>query len=108
MAQTSLTTASGQNLQIGAVTDDGTPPDGFFHRAIGAFFFNDTATTEISTLSLHGALPIYQSLINDVLTQHVAAAREPLESTLRRVIERKSTRLNSRHRFISYAVFCLK
>src|ERR1035438_10832512 len=49
----------------------------------------------------------YQSLINDVLTQHVAAAREPLESTLRRG-DRKSTRLNSSHLGISYAVFCLK
>src|SRR3989337_469584 len=70
------------------------------------FFFNDTATTEIYTLSLHDALPIL--------------AAEGLHDKMRRLFnksyivekpaveDRKSTRLNSSHRTISYAVFCLK
>src|SRR5689334_24172881 len=80
------------------------------------FFFNDTATTEIYTLSLHDALPI--------------SPRPPLRHPLRRReqgrrrggrrahprrrlrpdrrLDRKSTRLNSSHSSISYAVFCLK
>src|SRR5256885_7321118 len=85
------------------------------------FFFNDTATTEIYTLSLHDALPIYfirgremsaswntrlsarwpskrlkQSNLSDCLTRSQITA------------DRKSTRLNSSHLVISYAVFCLK
>src|ERR671918_2065602 len=66
------------------------------------FFFNDTATTEIYTLSLHDALPI-----SSARTAGVAPARR----TCRRVwlpTDRKSTRLNSSHLVISYAVFCLK
>src|SRR5437763_16827613 len=68
------------------------------------FFFNDTATTEIYTLSLHDALPItapfapqssWQIWLTD--DQRFAERRD-----------RKSTRLNSSHRCISYAVFCLK
>src|SRR2546430_16646950 len=75
------------------------------------FFFNDTATTEIYTLSLHDALPICNG----------ALAGEPLADTAGRdgravflrgahpaVSDRKSTRLNSSHSQISYAVFCLK
>src|SRR3989442_10158737 len=69
------------------------------------FFFNDTATTEIYTLSLHDALPIY----------HVPggwAGCPPLDSTKAGIrtqsTDRKSTRLNSSHVRISYAVFCLK
>src|SRR2546430_12248782 len=70
------------------------------------FFFNDTATTEIYTLSLHDALPICV-----VREPHQALARlrrhpDPLRPGLRR--DRKSTRLNSSHSQISYAVFCLK
>src|SRR3712207_8478000 len=97
------------------------------------FFFNDTATTEIYTLSLHDALPISPSRENQ-------ATNRPLDSsevhTLSRVVlpkpagaetrmslrfipssirsprrgrgDRKSTRLNSSHANISYAVFCLK
>src|SRR5688572_33104034 len=69
------------------------------------FFFNDTATTEIYTLSLHDALPISSR-----------AARGPLRASSRpthgrcggRGSDRKSTRLNSSHSQISYAVFCLK
>src|SRR2546429_7403268 len=88
------------------------------------FFFNDTATTEIYTLSLHDALPIFGLLIG----QHFQSpSREYAKNRLRRqtrVIfsclpracgwrqtgekDRKSTRLNSSHGYISYAVFCLK
>src|SRR6266704_4923138 len=66
------------------------------------FFFNDTATTEIYTLSLHDALPI-------CLRQASAPCR-CIGSGCRRAHEsdRKSTRLNSSHVSISYAVFCLK
>src|SRR2546430_16299800 len=67
------------------------------------FFFNDTATTEIYTLSLHDALPI----------SHPPARRAGPVAPGRRVRDqhapdRKSTRLNSSHSQISYAVFCLK
>src|SRR5215813_15192615 len=79
----------------------------FFFFLSFFFFFNDTATTEIYTLSLHDALPISRS------------GSEPVESGLRgfacassharaRARDRKSTRLNSSHVRISYAVFCLK
>src|SRR3712207_9420144 len=67
------------------------------------FFFNDTATTEIYTLTLHDALPIFlrdvrhHDLHSDVLL--------PVREGRR---DRKSTRLNSSHANISYAVFCLK
>src|SRR5215204_7186218 len=62
------------------------------------FFFNDTATTEIYTLSLHDALPISPTPMR---WWHRCPAR-------RRWRDRKSTRLNSSHTVISYAVFCLK
>src|SRR5215813_14633877 len=73
------------------------------------FFFNDTATTEIYTLSLHDALPI----------SRVVCRNEPAGAVIRAGIahehlvldderDRKSTRLNSSHVRISYAVFCLK
>src|SRR5205807_10564360 len=68
------------------------------------FFFNDTATTEIYTLSLHDALPI--------LRLGARPGREDAHSGGRAEqpgrIDRKSTRLNSSHLVISYAVFCLK
>src|SRR2546426_9204130 len=75
------------------------------HR--GFFFFNDTATTEIYTLSLHDALPIYAGLAAAQAAllgadARVAAARAARDQ------DRKSTRLNSSHLVISYAVFCLK
>src|SRR3712207_7241552 len=79
------------------------------------FFFNDTATTEIYTLSLHDALPI--SAIADVLHQmSLGEARErrrrirsaPTDELRLLEADRKSTRLNSSHANISYAVFCLK
>src|SRR5258705_7222123 len=79
------------------------------------FFFNDTATTEIYTLSLHDALPISRgarprkrATVRDRLRRlqpdpaHVARV-EAAEAG-----DRKSTRLNSSHLGISYAVFCLK
>src|SRR5256885_5828532 len=95
------------------------------------FFFNDTATTEIYTLSLHDALPIcgacpptlesdlysvgafvYRFLvgqdpfddspIDDLRTKYMWASPQPIME------DRKSTRLNSSHHVISYAVFCLK
>src|SRR3712207_7910883 len=95
------------------------------------FFFNDTATTEIYTLSLHDALPIYLKLGKDQTASQPASSFGPSDTIYavatvsnapgavkvkgRLVIEdvegqqdRKSTRLNSSHANISYAVFCLK
>src|SRR5256885_13807458 len=69
------------------------------------FFFNDTATTEIYTLSLHDALPICPKRL---------ATRGPIDAAslespdYLQEADRKSTRLNSSHLVISYAVFCLK
>src|SRR5687768_17886992 len=73
------------------------------------FFFNDTATTEIYTLSLHDALPIS----GRGSAFHFTIVGERGENVLPAVPEvppqdRKSTRLNSSHGYISYAVFCLK
>src|SRR6266436_9488284 len=70
------------------------------------FFFNDTATTEIYTLSLHDALPIYRSATRPT-PPPVAAVHAP-QRNWATTIDRKSTRLNSSHGYISYAVFCLK
>src|SRR3712207_8963115 len=92
------------------------------------FFFNDTATTEIYTLSLHDALPISQFLdgveaphpkhillegADEALGAAVAlgGAHEggrALDAEEGDLTDRKSTRLNSSHANISYAVFCLK
>src|SRR5437870_9822899 len=82
------------------------------------FFFNDTATTEIYTLSLHDALPISACWLAVVKAGCIAVATMPLlrAKELKPVIDkaqcnaadRKSTRLNSSHVAISYAVFCLK
>src|SRR2546430_13293471 len=93
------------------------------------FFFNDTATTEIYTLSLHDALPICTVLDRREKTLPLHAAERfdarPLEHCCRDIhgrgqrvgawaparslrVDRKSTRLNSSHSQISYAVFCLK
>src|SRR2546430_4233123 len=70
------------------------------------FFFNDTATTEIYTLSLHDALPISG---NSTPRPSVFAPRWIASPTRRENAgDRKSTRLNSSHSQISYAVFCLK
>src|SRR5437867_6863846 len=73
------------------------------------FFFNTTATTDIYTLSLHDALPIYLTTtleLNDVPRDSLTLKAYAPRGVLR--IDRKSTRLNSSHRTISYAVFCLK
>src|ERR1035437_4004309 len=67
------------------------------------FFFNDTAPTEISPLPLHDALPICWPVA--VTLPPVCPAPVPEASS---VPDRKSTRLNSSHANISYAVFCLK
>src|SRR2546426_4984647 len=90
------------------------------------FFFNDTATTEIYTLSLHDALPICPDgeveaacdqheghphgdhAERRVLAEDVLEVRAREEAGLRHRTDRKSTRLNSSHLVISYAVFCLK
>src|SRR2546426_12841096 len=86
------------------------------------FFFNDTATTEIYTLSLHDALPISGESVgrHGGGGQHppagVPARYGPAHRSLRPTRhcapragkDRKSTRLNSSHLVISYAVFCLK
>src|SRR2546430_10798050 len=74
------------------------------------FFFNDTATTEIYTLSLHDALPISftaQAPTYPLLERNPAAAAAAARANFSRP-DRKSTRLNSSHSQISYAVFCLK
>src|SRR3712207_7396062 len=91
------------------------------------FFFNDTATTEIYTLSLHDALPICAyvdggddsalgNLIADALKADATIVRNGQAPQIammnpggiRADLDRKSTRLNSSHANISYAVFCLK
>src|SRR2546427_12350990 len=88
------------------------------------FFFNDTATTEIYTLSLHDALPISVEDVDRAFARAIeAGGREmlapddfpggrfailgdPQGASI--ALDRKSTRLNSSHSQISYAVFCLK
>src|SRR5258708_19614960 len=76
-------------------------PSSFF------FFFNDTATTEIYTLSLHDALPIFSPTMCARTASLACYWACPAASTGKR-LDRKSTRLNSSHQIISYAVFCLK
>src|SRR5688572_32472758 len=93
-----------------------------------SFFFNDTATTEIYTLSLHDALPIYALWpeLTDIVfmvrhpagksgggsSDHYASTHDVAPTILgflgMESPDRKSTRLNSSHSQISYAVFCLK
>src|SRR2546430_3393500 len=85
------------------------------------FFFNDTATTEIYTLSLHDALPIYKRGDQTAIiwegddpsqSKHITYRQLHDEvckmANILRTRDRKSTRLNSSHSQISYAVFCLK
>src|SRR2546430_11744761 len=75
------------------------------------FFFNDTATTEIYTLSLHDALPIlpfYTPGQRRGLGIAAAERRYVVRVNAVSNTDRKSTRLNSSHSQISYAVFCLK
>src|SRR3712207_8849323 len=89
-----------------------------------SFFFNDTATTEIYTLSLHDALPIcnhpldeefrrwykenYEEIWEWVRHNFTGHDYDFIGKTLQEATDRKSTRLNSSHANISYAVFCLK
>src|SRR5256885_4807819 len=70
------------------------------------FFFNDTATTEIYTLSLHDALPISCGV--QTTWSLAGASSHCARGRMRFITDRKSTRLNSSHLVISYAVFCLK
>src|SRR3712207_8494889 len=78
------------------------------------FFFNDTATTEIYTLSLHDALPICALArvrgrgIQDPVGIDDSDHGNRRSHLRQQVPDRKSTRLNSSHANISYAVFCLK
>src|SRR2546430_12698277 len=83
------------------------------------FFFNDTATTEIYTLSLHDALPIWRGANPNAETKDDVGARGfhwpggrcgvgPVRCRGSDREDRKSTRLNSSHSQISYAVFCLE
>src|SRR3712207_9155100 len=92
---------------------------GKVERVMYCFFFNDTATTEIYTLSLHDALPIFFDGLSSKEARAVcptslwAVARRKLDQlnrvrALGDLRDRKSTRLNSSHANISYAVFCLK
>src|SRR5258708_19259587 len=94
------------------------------HVILFFFFFNDTATTEIYTLSLHDALPISYHSEGDAgpLFSRGSVPQFELARTRKRLLDiatrrgqglavrgdRKSTRLNSSHQIISYAVFCLK
>src|SRR5208283_4217979 len=79
--------------------------DGQWHQVVSTFvfFFNDTATTEIYTLSLHDALPICC-----VVPAHIQGTGSIQSTFAHTWADRKSTRLNSSHITISYAVFCLK
>src|SRR5258707_3955476 len=80
------------------------------------FFFNDTATTEIYTLSLHDALPIWPVRSRTILRRRdlrvigkgADRPRSGSSACWAPFPDRKSTRLNSSHANISYAVFCLK
>src|SRR2546422_6924162 len=76
------------------------------------FFFNDTATTEIYTLSLHDALPISRAAMpgwsSSRAPRPTIRSSTALENLKTAMTDRKSTRLNSSHGYISYAVFCLK
>src|SRR2546426_4402021 len=91
---------------------------GRFTRVSFFFFFNDTATTEIYTLSLHDALPILRvEVLWSALVIRPMSSPGSLRGiwlvtarfvTVRCLRDRKSTRLNSSHLVISYAVFCLK
>src|SRR3712207_8289619 len=86
------------------------------------FFFNDTATTEIYTLSLHDALPIFTVSRSRCASRRIGRFLRlglgvdlpahlfhvQLADLLDQLVDRKSTRLNSSHANISYAVFCLK
>src|SRR5205085_7139544 len=77
---------------------------------IPLFFFNEPPTTDIYTLSLHDALPILPSQLNASVHQASPSNMPAISKSgsVRPTSDRKSTRLNSSHSQISYAVFCLK
>src|SRR2546421_8681610 len=98
--------------------------ESIYYRTCIFFFLNDPATTEIYTLSLPDALPIFDQLVlpvgiitslnkgdvfnwGQIMTGALLGAAPPL-IIYAFLIDRKSTRLNSSHDQISYAVFCLK
>src|SRR5256885_17051150 len=78
----------------------------FHYLCFFIFFFNDTATTEIYTLSLHDALPNLPGVYRRA--NYTVVDVEPDGAARNGSTDRKSTRLNSSHLVISYAVFCLK
>src|SRR5690348_17572665 len=85
----------------------------FLYSFFFFFFFNDTATTEIYTLSLHDALPILFRVLRNYILDSLRSSSVKREIAMEDVqqvadVDRKSTRLNSSHPSISYAVFCLK
>src|SRR2546429_6414376 len=87
------------------------PPAEFVSTSSSFFFFNDTATTEIYTLSLHDALPISGVSGGVHGLEHgycLMLGGTPKSIEIFAPLDRKSTRLNSSHGYISYAVFCLK
>src|SRR6266536_5788396 len=73
-----------------------------YNIGVSFFFLIDTATTEIYTLSLHDALPIYSGD-----PRAGRAGRRACDHRRATALDRKSTRLNSSHEWSSYAVFCL-
>src|SRR5246127_5893123 len=72
------------------------------------FFFNDTAPTEIYTLSLHDALPIFYLGIDFEVVDVKFKPSELWRRLYPQIEDRKSTRLNSSHGYTSYGVFCLE
>src|SRR5439155_20894231 len=91
------------------------PYDLYFLYAFLFFFFHDPAPPQIYTLSLHDALPICALVgrppilvLDDPFASVDASKEEEIVGNLRVHRDRKSTRLNSSHVAISYAVFCLK
>src|SRR3989338_2571519 len=76
-----------------------------FHLACRLFFFNDTATPDIYTLPLHDALPICACGVD--MGRNIWQSENPVAmiKTVRAIVDRKSTRLNSSHSSISHAVF---
>src|SRR5947209_17543522 len=96
------------------------------HCCIPIFIITRPSTTEIYTLSLHDALPIFQMVFQDpyaslnprwraldivaepIRAFQLAASRPETAARVGELLDRKSTRLNSSHANISYAVFCLK
>src|SRR6202453_4140852 len=88
-----------------AITGEHLSETGCLARCL--FFLNDPATTEIYTLPLHDALPISTRRRWPARPRAAAVRRRP-RSSRPAPTDRKSTRLNSSHLYISYAVFCLK